>query len=292
MIVRVLIALTTIVAVGTLAGCQRSIPPPSPAEALRSRIEASAEPDLIDFTYKAAGTSVATCFRPNREFSGFVDYDDGVVVLRRVVERDAEAIAMVTPNDVVIRSSLVAQSDPEPLWLRLPRTVLPDARAPISSALGSDLASYLLSGELPSTPQETLLAALDVAEGVRSAGSEQIAGQSATGWVIDVDAGAYEGAIDDEVTAATTSSSADPPPVPEFVAWFDPLGDIVRLEVRLDRAEGAAAGNDETPGGWVIDYRVLEERPNLPVPNPVVDLDGPALSGLKARPIETCEVPL
>lgn len=292
MIVRALVALTAIVAAGTVAGCQRSNPSPSPAEALRSRIEASAEPDLVDFTYKAAGTSVTSCFRPNREFSGFVDYDDGILVLRRVAERDAEAIAMVTPNDVVIRSSLVAQSDPEPPWLRLPRTVPPDAREPMTSALGSDLANYLLTGELPSTPQETLLAALEVAESVRSAGTVKIAGQSATGWVIDVDAAAYEGAIDDEETTATTTSSADPSPVPEFVAWFDPSGDIVRVEVRLDRAEGAAAGNDETPGGWVIDYRALDERPIVPVPSPVLELDGPALSRLQARPINTCEVPL
>lgn len=285
------LTIPVVLAAAILASCQRSKAPPSPVEALRSRIEASAQRALLDFTYKAAGTSVTSCFRPNREFAGFVDYDDGVLVLRRAAEQGSEAIAMMTPDAVVIRSSLVAQNAVEPAWLRLPRTVPPDDRAQVTRALGSDLANYLLPGELPPSPQETLLAALDVAEGVRAEGRQMIAGSSATGWLIDVDGEEYDDALADEATA-TTAPSSDSAPVPQFVGWFDDDGDIARLEVRLDRTEGAAAGNDETAGGWVIDYRALDQRPALPDPSPVVELDAPALSALEARPIATCEVPL
>lgn len=197
---------------------------------------------------------------------------------------------MMTPDDVAIRSSLVPQSALEPAWLRLPRRVPADARTPMTCALGSDLANHLLSGELPPTPQETLLAALDAAEGVRAEGRQIIAGSSATEWAID-DAAEYDDALADESTESTTAAS-DQAPVPKFVRWFEDDGDIARLEVRLDHGEGAAAGNDETPGGRVIDYRALEHRSALPDPSPVVELEAPALSVLETRPIETCEVPL
>lgn len=288
-----LAAIAAILTAGTLAGCQRSEPPPTPADLLRSRIEASADRPVLDFTYKAAGTSVTSCFRPYREFAGFVNYDDGVLVLRRADEPDSEAMAMMTPDGVVLSSSLVAQSAPEPAWLRLPRTVPADARAPLTRALGSDLANYLLAGDLPPTPQETVLAALGVAEHVRAEGRQMIAGSSVTGWLIDVDAKEYDQALAEEATGSTsTTAPSDQAPVPQFVGWFEDDGDIARLEVRLDREEGAAAGNDETPAGWVIDYRAPEQRPALPDPSPVVELDSPALAALEARPIVTCEVPL
>ena len=290
---RALAAIAALLAGTTLAGCPRSGPSATPTESLRARIEASSERDLLDFTYTAAGTSVTSCFRPNREFAGFVDYADGFLVLRRAVEDGSEDIAMMTPDDVVIRSSVVARSVPEPAWLRLPRVVPADARTSVTRALGSDLAYYLLSGELPPTPQETLLAALDVAEDVRAEGRQMIAGSPATGWIIDVDADEYDDALTAEVTGSTAAaSSSDQAPVPQFVGWFDDDGDIVRLEVRLDREEGPAAGNDETPGGWVIDYRELEQRPALPDPSPIVELDPRTLAQLEARPIETCELPL
>lgn len=281
-------ATALVLAVTAISACRQEQAPASAAEVLRARIETAPDPAVLEFTYSAAGTAVASCFRPNREFTGFVDQEAGVLAIRRGADPSSETIAVSTPNETVIASSLVRSVTAESAWLRLP-TVLPaTARDPLRRALGPDLAAYLLAGTLPPSPRDSVLAVLETAESVRSAGRQVIDGTAATGWLIDVDAEAFE----DGVARETASTTPGPAPVPQVVVWLDRQRNITRVEVRLDREEGAGAPRSDTPGGWVIDYRRLDERPPLPDFTTVADIGQPGLAALEARPIETCEVPL
>ena len=273
------LVLVTLAAALTATACDRKQAASAPADVLRRQLDGMEEPGTVDFTFTATGTSVTRCFRPNRVFAGAIDQERGVVVIRSGFA-SAEPLAVVDPTQVLLRASLLVGLEPRADWYRLPKDLDQEARERLRTALGSELAAYVLDGKLPATARETLVAALDAADRDRRVPG---AGQKVQ-WEIDLDAEQFRSITDEETDAGSTDGAV---PVPRIVATIE--GQMIsRLEVQLDRTETPEQGE---LGGWTVEYRAAT-KVEPPEAMSIEDVDNGALRAARPPRIDVCDVPI
>ena len=273
--------LVTLAVALAAAACDRKRDASAPADVLRMQLDRMEEPASVDFTFTATGTSVTRCFRPNRTFTGAIDQERGVVVLRSG-SASAEPMAVVDPSQVLVRASLLGGLEPRADWYRLPKDLGEEARVSLRAALGSELAGYVLDGKVPSTARETLLAALDAAQRVR-----RVAGTGPdVQWEIDLDAEQFRSITDEETDATGDDGEV---PVPRIVATIEGSM-ITRVEVQLDRSK--TPGEEGELGGWTVEYRPARAKVEPPAAMSIEDIEDDALRAVGPARIESCEVPL
>lgn len=151
--VRLPLAAAAIVS-AALAGCST----PSAAEDLAGKVEASDLGTAYGFEYEALGAPLLDCTSPNRRFS--VESDRTGIV---VADEDGRVLAFTDGDRRLVNQRAFAPGTTDAPWVAVAED------DPIEAALGPDLASYLQGPQPPSTPWETLRAALKDAEVERSA---------------------------------------------------------------------------------------------------------------------------
>ena len=187
------------------------------------------------------------CFLPNREFSGALDYQSGVLLLRSTTA--GTPIAMVTDDRALLHQSLFGAALPTN-WVQLERPVKATARPVVTRVLGVDLAGYMLGDALPPSGRATALAALDVAREVSRIGSKSIGAVQADGYRIGVDAEKF---IQEAAPSTTVAGDeAARTPVPDFEVWLGSDNTVVRIVVQPRGIERDP--KEQETSGWAIDY--------------------------------------
>ena len=198
---------------------------------LAELIERAEEPFTFRFRYEAVGTRTRDCFRANTTFSGYVDQTKGIAIIeaddgRRVAEirRGASAVAGRTVG--------VDGAD----WVSFRSPVEdPTYREALERALGTDLAPYLLAGDIPPSGRAIVEAALEEeATTVTAASRGTLRGRSV--W-------RYGLLLPTEVIDVNGSGA-------ELTVWLDADGTVVRIVIAAAQAGEEGSHRD----GWRLDY--------------------------------------
>lgn len=245
----------------------------SPVERLRGRIAEASPPERFAYTYRRAGTRVLDCVLANTRYVGEVDRAAGTLVIR--LAADGEPVAVLTAGSLLLHRSLFTDPPFSTPWLKLPRRPHVPAAAPLRRALG-DLAGDLLAAGLPSSGEELVLAALEVATRVDDVGPADIAGQQADQFRINVDARRYASAAPSSMTGRAADEEA---PIPVIDVWMT-RGRVVRVAISSTRPDGSRGVSED---GWTIEYR-RRDRP-IVAPTPAgPDITASATADLALTP--------
>jgi hypothetical protein len=238
--------------------------------------------DVEAFSFKAAGSEVRACIRPNRSFGGTIDHRTGQLELRRTLDLSSEVLAVRTPDAVAVRRSLfVGEGLPDGEFLRVPEDLSAAGKERLALALGSDFACYVLGPELAASADDTVLATLDVAEQVRRLTAE-VSDRGVRRWEITVDPDRFG-----EATASAASDENDAPFVPTFGVTQRRDGRVTRIEVVVEGSEGVE------PRGWTLDYRDFAAPPDVTeVASSAVESDAASFESVEPASITSCSVPL
>ena len=270
--------------VAVAAGAVSSLPraDESPREELARRLEVKSDRPRFAIAYGAGGTRVNDCFLPNRRFLVFVDHRAETLVVARSAA-DQVPLAIWREGRVFVHRSLFRSGALSQPWLAVPSDLRGPAGEALRGILGVDLASYLLSDELPPTGRATAVAALEVAKSVRRVPSA--AGESDR-FSITVDPGQFE-----EATASAVPSSSTPTGptssvslTPTIDVWLDNGDTVARIDVR--------AGDTGATRGWTVEYSPLTTAAPAIRAAEVADLTGVDLSSLTPSASPECELPL
>ena len=251
-----------------------------PRGALSRRLEHSPEPNSFGFRYAASGTRILDCVRANRRFVGIVVRAQNLLVLS---DPDADAFAVVTESAVLLHRSLFRDVPLPAKWIRVGRDASASDKELLADVIGPDVASYVFADGLPPTGAETARAAIEVASDVTALGRRAVAGTSATGFRVIVDADQFAA----ETGQPDTSRQAAPPEVPIIDVWLDERDVVVQVAVRAAADDHAV--DDAT--GWVLEYTGV---PSGALPDDVadaVDLSSVDVSALMPAAVG-CNVPM
>lgn len=259
----------------------------SPAAALAERLAGAGDPARYAFDYRASGTQVLDCMLPNREFSGVVDLDAGVMALRTATDPGRDAV-VVGDDEALLRSTLFAAGSVPAAWLSIGQDEDLERLAELRRAVGVDLGGYAVPGGYAPSGNAMARAALDITAAVGVLDSGQGGPAGADGFRIVIDPERYEEAAPLPSTS-TTRPGADPAPVPEVDVWVDADGMVVRVVVRPSGTGPGGAEAADT-SGWVVDYRYDVAAPSPPSiePGDVTPLG--ELESLALAPVGDCEL--
>ena len=260
-----------LVAILLLGGCTRK---EGESSRLRDALENAMSPDRYAFDYRSGGTRVNDCFLPNREFSGFVDHETGVLALQQ--EGAGDPSAYVAAGDIYLRATLFVAGVSEAPWLRAKGPLDDRRRAAVIRAVGDGFAGYVASGLLPPDGKDTARELLDVADQVRTL--EQADGRAR-----------YELRLPPEALGISPEDVALGDVVVEVTISGDRVARIA-VDEAVDAQDADHAETDDAL--WSVEYRPSDRRVELPDVGGVEDLSGIDPTRLRAPTITRCEVPL
>jgi hypothetical protein len=258
---------------------------PSSAEAqLGVRLAASRDVARFGFDHRAGGTGVLDCVLPNRRISGIVDLEAGAAILRD----DAGAeVARRSVDQAWLHRDLFAGGVVPTTWLHLELPASAERRAQLTTALGTELAGYVLAEGLPATGRATAQAALDAAQRVDVLPSERSHDGRRDGYRITVEQDRFADLASNGERGARSVTDVLSPTVD---VWLDERDRVLRVVVVPARRPGA---QDGTSGGWAIDYWDAAPRIDDRPLRSVTEIAAIELGQLRARqPAGGCELAL
>lgn len=236
-------AVVALVGLLILGGCTRD---GSEARALADLIALTDEPFAFRFRYQAIGTRTRDCFRSNTTFEAEVDQNVGIAIIKA---DDGRPVAEIRKGASAVAGSAVGVDAVDWLSFLSPVNALA-YRDALERALGTDLAPYLLAGDIPPSGRATIEAALEEKTTVTTASRVDLRGRTL---------GRYDLLLAPEVIDVNGSGA-------KLTAWLDADGVVVRIVVAAAVQDGEEL---EHRDGWQIDYSYDEmDRLRSPVTSP------------------------
>ncbi|MFP5326672.1 MAG: hypothetical protein ACLGHT_04220 [Acidimicrobiia bacterium] len=281
---RALLALVTVALLGAAVATWVGREPASAQGQLGARLAATGDVARFGFDHRAGGTGVLDCVLPNRQISGTVDFEAGAAILRAAAGAE---VARKGVDQAWLHRDLFAGEVVPTTWLHLELPASGDRRAELTTALGTELAGYVLAEGLPATGRATAQAALDAAQRVDVLPSERFDGGRRDGYRITVAQDRFADLASSEERGARSVTDVHPPTVD---VWLDERDRVRRIVVVPARRPGA---RDRTSGGWAIDYWEAAPRIDDRPPRSVTEIAEIEPAQLRARqPAGGCELPL
>ncbi len=259
----------------------------SPAGDLARRLESAEDPQRYSLDYQSALGDVLDCAVSSpQSFSADVDLTTGVMEVRSAHREDGPTVVVVDDAAWLHRSLFAVGTVPAE-WLVVDGGAPATARRRLVEVIGTALGEYAQPGAFAPSGNAFVVSALDVAQNVRSQGSDRVDGDALDRYEITVDSERLA-----EAVASAAPAAADEAPTQQVTPVIGALVDADGLVGQITvTGVDAGSGADETASGWTVDYGYGQASLDRPAePNDRVGLADIDVEDLAMAPPEPCQL--